>query len=66
MKSYKATCKLFDRMEVAIKKSTKMETFLKLHLGQTITVPVMAGNKREEKPPFLPNLRQVTLASARQ
>ena len=52
-------------MEVA-EKSMKVETLLKLQLGQTPIVSVMAGNEREEKPPFLTNLRQVTLASARQ
>ena len=42
-KSYKATCELFEIMEVT-KKSTKVETLLKLNLGQTPTVPVMTGN----------------------
>ena len=65
MKSYKATYELFERMEVA-EKSTKAETLLKIHLGQTPTVPVMAGKERENKPPHLPTPRQAALASARQ
>ena len=47
------------------KKSTKTETLLKLQLGQMPTVPVMAGNEREENPPRLPTPRRAALASAR-
>ena len=57
--------KLFKIMEVA-EKSTNMETLLKLHLGQILPVPVMAGNKRDENPPLLPTPRQAALESARQ
>ena len=52
-------------MEVA-EKYTKAETLLKTHIGQTPTVPVMAVNEMEEKPPYLPTPRQAALASARQ
>ena len=65
MKSYKATYELFERMEVA-EKSTKAETLLKIHLGQTPTVPVMAGKEREENMPRLPTPRRSALASSRQ
>ena len=51
-------------MEVA-EKSMKVETLLKLQLGQTPNVPVMAGNEREENPPRLTTLRRAALASAR-
>ena len=43
MKSYKATCKLFEKMEAA-EEYKKVETLLRLQLGQTPTMPVMAGN----------------------
>ena len=52
-------------MEVA-EKATKAEQLLKLQLGKTLNVPVMAGNEREEKPPRPPNLRRAALATARQ
>ena len=58
-------CELFERMEVA-EKYIKVETFLKLQLGQMPTVPVIAGNEREEKPPLPPTPKQAALASARQ
>ena len=64
MKSYKSIYEIFKRMEVA-KKSTKLSILLKLQLGHMPTVPVMAGKKREENPPFPPTLRQDVLASSR-
>ena len=47
------------------RKYTKEETLLKLHRGQTPTVPVMSGNKMEENPPRLPTLGRAALASVR-
>ena len=50
MKSYKATCELFEKFEVTEKIYEGGNTS-KPHLGKTLTVPVMAGNEKEEKPP---------------
>ena len=63
MKNYKATCELFERMEVA-EKSMKAETLLKLHLVHTPTVPVMSVNEMEDNLPRLPTPRQAAMASA--
>ena len=62
MKSYKATFGLSKILEVA-EKYTKAEKLLKIHLGQTPTVSVMAVNEREENPPRLPTpLRPISQA----
>ena len=64
-KSYKATYELFERMEVT-EKYMKVKTLLKLQLGQTPILTVMAGNEREQKLSCLTTRRQDTLSSARQ
>ena len=48
------------------RKSSKVETLLKIQLGQIQTVPDMSGNEREENPPRLPTPRRTALASAGQ
>ena len=48
------------------RKYTKVKTLIKLHLGKTPTVPVMAEKEREDKPLCLPTLRRDALASTRQ
>ena len=52
-------------MEVT-EKSTKAETLLKLHIGQKPTMPVMEGNKRENKMTRLPTPIRAAMESARQ
>ena len=64
MKSYKATCELFERMEIA-EKSTKVEKIVKLQLRQIPTVPVMVEKERDENPPSLPTPRRVALENER-
>ena len=65
MKIYNNTCDMFEKWK-SRKNSTKGEHLLKHQLGHIPTVPVMAGNEREEKPPWLPTPRMDALASARQ
>ena len=44
----------------------KVVTLLKIPTGQNPTVPVMAGNVMEEKPPHHPTPKRAELASAGQ
>ena len=48
------------------KKYIKSETLIKLHLGQTPTVPFVTGNEMEENPLRLPTLIRAALEISRQ
>ena len=57
MKTYRETCAMFERMEIAEQMYKGKPPFKKV-LGQMLNMKVMPGNEREDNPPHLPTLRR--------